>query len=66
MEPNALEGSRGSAGPKDVKPKDIDGGFEFNGWYLFDTFTKTNWWVVNDTYLIAFEYPATTRPSLAT
>jgi hypothetical protein len=39
---------------KDVKPKDIDGGFEFNGWYLFDTFTKTNWWVVDDTYVIAF------------
>jgi hypothetical protein len=39
---------------KDVKPKDVDGGFEFNGWYLYDTFGKTNWWVVNDTYVIAF------------
>jgi len=39
---------------KDVKPKDVDGGFEFNGWYMYDTFTMTNWWVVNGTYLISF------------
>jgi len=39
---------------KDVKPKDVDGGFEFNGWYMYDTFTVTNWWVVNGAYVISF------------
>ena len=39
---------------KDVKPKDVDGGFEFNGWYMYDTFTMTNWWVVNGPYVISF------------
>jgi len=39
---------------KDVKPKDIDGGFEYNGWYMYDTFTMTNWWVVNGTYVLSF------------
>ncbi len=39
---------------KDVKPKDVDGGFEFNGWYMYETFTMTNWWVVNDSYVISF------------
>jgi TM2 domain-containing membrane protein YozV len=38
----------------DVKPKDIDGGFEFNGWYMYDTFTMTNWWVVKGTYVVSF------------
>ena len=39
---------------KDIKPKEVDGGFEYNGWYLYDTFSLTNWWIVNDTYTIAF------------
>ena len=41
-----------------INPKDIDGGFEFNGWYLYDphyqaTPQKSRWWVKNDDYLIA-------------
>jgi hypothetical protein len=39
---------------KQVEPKNLDGGFEFNGWYKYDTFTMTNWWVVDDTYVISF------------
>jgi hypothetical protein len=39
---------------KDVKPQDVDGGFEFNGWYMYDTFTMTNWWVVTGPYVISF------------
>ena len=42
-----------------VSPEDIDGGFEFNGLYLFDPHyradpTKSWWWVHRDTYLIGF------------
>ena len=41
---------------KDVKPKDIDGGFEFNGWNRFDDdkIGRMNNWAINATYVIAF------------
>ena len=39
--------------------KEIDGGFEFNGWYGFDSDYEAKngqswWWIYEDTYLIAF------------
>ncbi len=39
-----------------IKPAEIDGGLEFNGWYLYNTAykavpTKSWWWVQDDTYL---------------
>jgi 4-amino-4-deoxy-L-arabinose transferase-like glycosyltransferase len=39
--------------------EDIDGGFEFNGWYGYDPkyqpqFGKSWWWVKNDNYIISF------------
>jgi len=42
-----------------AKPQSIDGGVEFNGFYLFnDGFKmrpgKSPWWVVDDRYLITF------------
>lgn len=42
-----------------VDSKDIDGGFEFNGWNFYDAYylddpNKSWWWVQGDTYLIAF------------
>jgi hypothetical protein len=42
-----------------VKPQSIDGGFEFNGFYLFsDGYQmrpgKSPWWVYDDQYLITF------------
>ena len=42
-----------------AKPESIDGGFEFNGFYLFSlhyklTPEKSPWWVVDDRYLITF------------
>jgi len=39
---------------KDITPEKVDGGFEFNGWYKFKTFTNTNWWRVDDSYVITF------------
>jgi 4-amino-4-deoxy-L-arabinose transferase-like glycosyltransferase len=44
---------------KHVKPEDIDGGFEFNGWYMYDPRynvdpKKSWWWVRGDTYQIGF------------
>ena len=44
---------------KAIPPEQIDGGFEFNGLYLYDpqyalTQGKSWWWVVDDTYIIAF------------
>ena len=43
-----------------VKAQDIDGGFEFNGLYLYDPDYhevpgKSDWWVQGDTYQIAFQ-----------
>lgn len=40
-------------------PRHIDGGFEFNGWYLYDrgfqsTPGKSWWWVADDEYSIVF------------
>ena len=43
-----------------VKAQDIDGGFEFNGLYLYDPNyrevpEKSEWWVQGDTYQIGFD-----------
>ena len=42
-----------------VSPRHIDGGFEFNGWYLYaDGYrrdeSKSWWWVQDDQYVVAF------------
>ena len=42
-----------------ISPHTIDGGFEFNGWYLYNpkyqyTSGKNWWWVDNDDYSISF------------
>jgi hypothetical protein len=44
-----------------VSPGDIDGGFEFNGWFLYDskyqydpTLVKSWYWVNNDRYAVSF------------
>jgi hypothetical protein len=42
-----------------AKPEDVDGGFEFNGWYLYDPDFKAPkgknfWWVHRDDYVVAF------------
>jgi hypothetical protein len=42
-----------------VSADDIDGGFEFNGWYLYDsnyleTDEKSWWWVAGDDFLVTF------------
>jgi len=42
-----------------VSAHDIDGGFEYNGWFLYDpayqkTSNKSWWWVRDDKYMIAF------------
>ena len=42
-----------------AKPEDIDGGFEFNGWYLYDPDFKPPkgknfWWVHSDEFVVAF------------
>jgi hypothetical protein len=42
-----------------VTPADVDGGFEFNGWHLYDAAYKEKpdkswYWVDQDTYLLAF------------
>ncbi|MFA7159251.1 MAG: glycosyltransferase family 39 protein [Kiritimatiellia bacterium] len=44
---------------KHVKVADIDGGYEFNGWHLYDPQykgdpKKSRWWVQGDTYRIGF------------
>lgn len=47
-----------TAGRK-VTPEDVDGGFEFNGWYLYSPDYKSPrgknfWWVHRDDYMVAF------------
>jgi hypothetical protein len=42
-----------------VSYKDIDGGFEFNGWYNYtstyrEQSSKSWWWVKNDDYVVSF------------
>nr|ADN14491.1 conserved hypothetical protein [Gloeothece verrucosa PCC 7822] len=42
-----------------ISPNNIDGGFEFNGWYLYNdeyilTPSKSWWWVDKDNYIISF------------
>jgi hypothetical protein len=42
-----------------VTPIDIDGGFEFNGWYLYDLnyiprLKKSWWWVFRDDFMVTF------------
>ncbi len=42
-----------------VIPEDVDGGFEFNGWYLYDPNYKSPkgknfWWVHRNDYMVAF------------
>jgi uncharacterized membrane protein len=42
-----------------VAPSEMDGGFEFNGFYLFDPAYKSEgkaswWWVQRDTYVLSF------------
>ena len=41
-----------------MQPEQIDGGFEFNGWYLYsDTYipkpNKSWYWVADDEYLVS-------------
>jgi hypothetical protein len=43
----------------DVPPEKINGGFEFNGWHFYDPKFqpkegKSDWWVVDDEYLLSF------------
>jgi hypothetical protein len=42
-----------------ILPNNIDGGYEFNGWHLYDpkykgSPDKSVWWVDNDDYIISF------------
>lgn len=42
-----------------VRPTDVDGGFEFNGYYLYDEKYRVRsdvswWWVQDDAYVVAF------------
>lgn len=42
-----------------VPAESIDGGFEFNGWYLYDpkykpSGNKSDWWVIDNEYLLSF------------
>jgi len=39
---------------KRIQVQDIDGGFEFNGLYMYDPSQKDFWWAQKSTYLIAF------------
>lgn len=38
---------------EEVKPNNVDGGFEFNGWYLFDRLGQTNNATINGIYVVA-------------
>ncbi len=41
-----------------ISPRDIDGGYEFNGFYLYDSNYKPSsgkdWWVIGNDYIISF------------
>ena len=42
-----------------ISPSFIDGGHEFNGWYLYDSnykpkAGKSEWWVDKDDYIVSF------------
>jgi hypothetical protein len=39
-----------------ISPNRIDGGFEFNGWYLYDPKKRPrdSWWVDKDDYVVSF------------
>lgn len=42
-----------------ILPQSIDGGFEFNGWYLYDpnykrSGGKSDWWVIDNEYMLSF------------
>lgn len=42
-----------------ISSQNIDGGYEFNGWYNYDAHyqaspEKSSWWVENDDYVVAF------------
>jgi len=44
---------------ENISPKQIDGGFEFNGWYFYDPKShgprhKSDWWVQDDEYILSF------------
>jgi len=44
---------------RNISYKNIDGGFEFNGWYNYDpeyepSANKSRWWVENDDYVVSF------------
>ncbi|OGC23664.1 hypothetical protein A2291_04095 [candidate division WOR-1 bacterium RIFOXYB2_FULL_42_35] len=44
---------------KHISPCDIDGGFEFNGWFGYHPYYrvyehKSWWWVYNDDYIVSF------------
>jgi hypothetical protein len=48
----------GSLEQQGVSPRQIDGGYEYDGWLLYDpqykaTKGKSYWWVVDDEYMIA-------------
>jgi 4-amino-4-deoxy-L-arabinose transferase-like glycosyltransferase len=38
----------------EVKPKDVDGGFEFNAWHSLDGSGQSDWWAIKGTYVVAF------------
>ncbi len=42
-----------------ISPEQIDGGYEFNGWFLYDpkyhgSRHKSDWWVQDDEYILSF------------
>ena len=44
---------------ENISPKQIDGGFEFNGWFFYDLKShgprhKSDWWVQDDEYILSF------------
>jgi len=44
---------------ENISPGQIDGGYEFNGWFLYDpnfhgTRHKSGWWVQDDEYILSF------------